>query len=86
VCRISAAIWSKSEGCSVFNAGLELENCDMVRSEAVADGAAYSRKQPNFNLRIVKGAALVGLNTTKLQEIRNAPMLILLISTFVNCK
>jgi hypothetical protein len=54
--------------CSVCNTRLELENCDMVRSESVADGAAYSRKQPDFNLRIVKGAALVGINTTKLQE------------------
>lgn len=60
--------------CSVCNAGLELENCDMVRSEAVADGAAYSRKQPDFNLRIVKGAALVGINTTKLQEFLEGQM------------
>ena len=47
---------------------LVLENCDIIRSKSVAQGAAHSRKQPDFNIRILKGAALTGINMKKLVE------------------
>ena len=47
---------------------LSMENCDMVRSETVAQGAAYSRSQPDFNLRVIAGAELTGINLLKVQE------------------
>jgi hypothetical protein len=47
---------------------LLMDNCDMIRSPEVAEGAGYSRSQPDFNLRLVKGTQLTGINTTKLQE------------------
>lgn len=42
-----------------------MDNCDMVRSPKVAQGASYSRLQPDFNLRLVKGTQLTGIHTTK---------------------
>ena len=45
-----------------------MDNCDMARSAEVAQGAAYSRLQPDFSLCIVKGTQLTGINTTKLLE------------------
>ena len=47
---------------------LVLENCDKVKSTAVAEGASHSRHQPDFNLRMLKGADLAGVNTQKLAE------------------
>ena len=49
-------------------------NCDMIRSSEVADGAMYSRSQPDFNLRIVKGTQLTGINRTKLLEFMQGEM------------
>ena len=40
----------------------------MIRSPEVTEGAAYSRSQPDFNLRLVEGTQLTGINTTKLLE------------------
>ena len=54
--------------CPCCGKELSLENCNMVRSETVAQGAAYSRSQPDFNLRLVAGAELTGINLQKLQE------------------
>jgi len=45
-----------------------MENCDMIRSPEVAEGAVFSRSQSDFNLRLVKGTQLTGINTTKLIE------------------
>ena len=49
-------------------------NCDMIRSSEVAGGAAYSQSQPDFNLRIIKGNQLTGINTTKLMEFMQGEM------------
>ena len=54
--------------CPVCEEEITHNNCEMIRSKEVAQGAAYSRMQPDFNLRMVKGASLTGINTTKLQE------------------
>ena len=40
----------------------------MICSLEVAEGAAFSRSQPDFNLRLVKGTQLTGMNTMKLIE------------------
>ena len=40
----------------------------MIRSSKVAQGAAYSRSQPEFNLCIAKGTQLTEINTMKLLE------------------
>ena len=60
--------------CPCCSAELCLVNCDMIRSSEVADGAMYSRSQPDFNLRIVKGTQLTGINTTKLMEFMQGEM------------
>ena len=44
--------------CPCCSHELSMNNCDMVRSSEVAEGAAFSRLQPDFNLRIVKGTQL----------------------------
>ena len=54
--------------CPCCCAELLMENCDMIRSPEVAQGAAYSRSQPDFNLWLVKCTQLTGINTTKLLE------------------
>ena len=53
---------------------LTMSNCDMVRSSEVALGASYSRSQPDFNLRIPKGARLVGINVEKVEEFMSGHM------------
>ena len=60
--------------CPCCSAELCMVNCDMIRSSEVADGAMYSRSQPDFNLRIVKGTQLTGINTTKLMEFMQGEM------------
>ena len=55
--------------CPCCGEELRLANCDMVRSNTVAEGDAYSRKQPDLNMRIINGAALSGINLTKVQEL-----------------
>ena len=45
-----------------------MSNCEKVRSSEVAMGAAYSKRQPDFNLRIPKAARLVGINVEKVEE------------------
>ena len=57
-------VW-KSPCCSVE---LSMDDCDMVRSPEVAQGAGYSWLQLDFNLRLVKGIQLTGINTAKLLE------------------
>jgi len=52
--------------CPCCEAELSFSNCDKVRSDEVAQGASHSRNQPDFNIRMIKGAQLVGINTTKL--------------------
>ena len=47
---------------------LRLDDCDKVQSQEVAQGAAHSCHQLDFNLRIISGASIVGINTTKVQE------------------
>ena len=47
---------------------LTMQNCGMCKSSDVAQGAAFSPEQPDFNLRLVKGIQLTGINTTKLME------------------
>ena len=42
--------------CPCCAAELLLENCNMVKSTAVAQGASHSRRQPKFNLQILLGA------------------------------
>ena len=54
--------------CPCCKVELHLDNCDMIKSSEVAEGASHSRKQPDFNLRILKGALLSGINITKMQE------------------
>ena len=54
--------------CPMCLATLEFVNCDWVRSKEKAQGAGHSRRQPDFNLRAVKGAKLVGINIGKLHE------------------
>jgi len=54
--------------CPCCNGELKLTNCNKIKSKEVARGAAYSRKQPDFNLRILEGAELSGVNVLKLQE------------------
>jgi len=45
-------------------------NCDMVKSKVAAKGAAYSRQQPEFNLRIAATSGLLtGTNLQKVQEV-----------------
>ena len=56
--------------------GLPMQNCGMCKSSDVAQGAAYSREQPDFNLRLVKGIQLTGINTTKLMEFMRGEMII----------
>jgi hypothetical protein len=46
-----------------------MNSCNKVKSSHVALGAKYSRKQPELNLRILAGGALVGINTQKLKEL-----------------
>jgi len=46
----------------------------MIRSSEVAEGAAYFRSQPDFNLRIVKCTQLMGINTAKLMEFMQGEM------------
>jgi hypothetical protein len=60
--------------CPCCSAKLCMVNCDMIRSSEVAEGAAYSRSQPDFNLRIVKGAQLTGINTKKVLEFMQGEM------------
>jgi hypothetical protein len=60
--------------CPRCNEELLFENCDSVRSRSIAQGAAFSRMQPDFNLRIVAGAALSGINVTKLRELLQGTM------------
>lgn len=60
--------------CPCCGNGLTFDNCDMVRSEEVAMGASHSRSQPDFNLRIIKGARLVGVNVKQLQEFLEGEM------------
>ena len=43
-----------------------MDNYDMIRTSEVAQGATCSRSQPDFNLPIVKGIQLAGINTIKL--------------------
>ena len=47
--------------CPCCCAELLMENCDMIRSPEVAEGAAFSRSQPDFNLQLVKGTQLTGI-------------------------
>ena len=60
--------------CPCCSHELSMNNCDMVRSSELAEGAAYSRLQPDLNLRIVKGSQLTGINTTKLVEFMEGEM------------
>ena len=60
--------------CPSCNEEIVFQNCDMVRSTAIAEGTTRSRAQPDFNLRIVKGAALTGINLTKLEELLRGEM------------
>jgi len=46
----------------------------MIKSYNVAQGKAFSRQQPNFNLRMVKGIQLTGINTTKSIEFMRGEM------------
>ena len=56
--------------CPCCEKEIQLANCDMVRSDVVAEGAAYSRSQPEVNLRIAATAGLLtGTNLQKVQEI-----------------
>lgn len=54
--------------CPCCKSELYFDNCDMVRSSVVAQGASYCRKQPDLNLRIAKGAKLAGINVQKIIE------------------
>ena len=60
--------------CPCCQEELSMENCEKVRSKEVAVGAKYSKHQPDFNLRAVKGARLSGINVTKLQEFMEGHM------------
>ena len=51
-----------------------MQNYGMCKSSDVVQGAAYSREQPDFNLRLVKGIQLTGINTTKLMEFERGEM------------
>jgi len=53
---------------------LSKQNCDMIKLSDVAQGAADSCKQPDFNLRLVKVIQLMGINTTKLTEFMHGEM------------
>lgn len=54
--------------CPCCGKKLFLENCDIVKTEAVAQGARYSRGQADFNIRMLKAAILTGINLTQLVE------------------
>ena len=54
--------------CPCCTETLILRNCNKVKTSQVAIGAKYSRKQPELNLRILAGGALVGINTQKMKE------------------
>ena len=74
------AMWETAcfnqERCPRCGEELRLDNCDKVRSQKVAQGAAHSRPQPDFNLKVISGASLVGINTTKVQEFLRGKMVI----------
>ena len=53
---------------------LFLENCDMVKTTSVAQGAKYSAPQADFNIRLLKGLHLVGINNTKMGEFLQGEM------------
>ena len=53
---------------------LSLTKCGMIKSSDVAQGKGFSRSQPDFNLRLVKGIPLTGINTTKIIEFMSGEM------------
>eukprot|EP00804_Cyclotella_cryptica_P025731 CCRYP_002915-RA/>CCRYP_002915-RA protein AED:0.70 eAED:0.60 QI:0/0/0/1/1/1/2/0/202 len=57
-----------TQGATCCAETLTLSNCNKVKTSQVALGAKYSRKQPELNLRILAGGALVGINTQKMKE------------------
>ena len=46
--------------CPCCEEELMFENCDFVKSTAVAQGASHSRRQPEFNLQILEGPSSSG--------------------------
>jgi len=55
--------------CPCCEETLTMSNCNKVKSSQVALGAKYSRMQPELNLRILAGGALIGINTQKMKEL-----------------
>jgi len=53
---------------------LSLTNCCLIKSSDVAQGKGYSRTQPDFNLRSVKGIQLTSMNMTKIMEFMHGEM------------
>ena len=60
--------WEEVWKCPYCSEELRLQSCDMVKTGEVAQGAAYSRCQPEFNTRMVKGASVTGINIQKAGE------------------
>ena len=54
--------------CPCCGGDVTFHNCERVRSGEIAQGTSHSRLQPDFNLRMIKGATLAGINTQKAQE------------------
>ena len=52
--------------CSCCTAKVKFSNCEKVRTSEVADGALHSWSKPDFNIQIMKGAILVGINSTNM--------------------
>ena len=54
--------------CPCCGEKLHMKNCCMARTKVSADGAKFSRSQPEFNIRMLSAASLSGVNLQKLQE------------------
>ena len=54
--------------CPVCLEELHLRSFEWVRTGEVAQGAAFSRKQPDINIRMIKATALSGIGPEKAQE------------------